>query len=110
MNYPNPKDNPARQALARAIDKAIADGAPVYVNQPAIEYQMDAQGGFYAADTYREIIEYAYPSSIHARQAVKNPAKVADEMLAGPAIRYADRWEYMRDKMLRAKEEKSTCG
>ena len=90
MNYPNPKDNPARQALARAIDKAIADGAPVYVNQP--------------------IIEYAYPSSIHARQAVKNPAKVADEMLAGPAIRYADRWEYMRDKMLRAKEEKSTCG
>ena len=35
MNYPNPKDNPARQALTRAVDKAIAEGAPIYVNQPA---------------------------------------------------------------------------
>jgi nicotinamidase-related amidase len=35
MNYPNQKDNPARQALTRAVDKAIAEGAPVYVNEPA---------------------------------------------------------------------------
>lgn len=35
MNYPNPKDNPARQALSLAINKAIAEGAPVYINQPA---------------------------------------------------------------------------
>lgn len=35
MNYPNQKDNPARQALTHAIDKAIAEGAPVYVNEPA---------------------------------------------------------------------------
>jgi hypothetical protein len=35
MNYPNQKDNPARQALTRAVDRAIAAGAPVYVNEPA---------------------------------------------------------------------------
>lgn len=35
MNYPNQKDNPARQALTRAVDRAIAAGAPVYVNDPA---------------------------------------------------------------------------
>ena len=103
MNYPDQSKNPARQALTRAVNKALADGAPVYVNQPAIEYQMDAQGGFYAADTYRKVIGYAYPSSIHARQAVKNPAKVADEMLAGLTIYHADRWEYMRGKMPEAR-------
>jgi hypothetical protein len=110
MNYPDQSKNPARQALTRAVNKALADGAPVYVNQPAIEYQMDAQGGFYVADTDRKIIEYAYPSSIHARQAVKNPAKVADEMLAGSLtpVHYANRWEYMRGQMLKAKE-KSPC-
>jgi uncharacterized protein YbcC (UPF0753/DUF2309 family) len=108
VNYPDQSKNPARQALTRTVNKAIADGAPVYINQPAIEYQMDAQGGFYAADTYRKTIEYAYPSSEHARLAVKNPARVADEMLAGPAIHYADRWEYMRGKMLKAKGE-SPC-
>jgi hypothetical protein len=35
VNYPNPKDNPARQALTRAVNKALTNGAPVYVNQPA---------------------------------------------------------------------------
>ena len=35
MKYPNPSDNPARQALTRAVNKAIAAGAPVYVNKPA---------------------------------------------------------------------------
>lgn len=29
------KRNPAREALQRAVNRAIADGAPVYVNQPA---------------------------------------------------------------------------
>ena len=108
MNYPDQSKNPARQIASRVINKAIANGAPVYVNQPAIEYQMDAQGGFYAADTYRKVIEYAYPSSIHARRAVKDPVGVADEMLYQPAIRYADRWEYMRGQMLKAKE-KNPC-
>lgn len=27
--------NPAREALSRAVNRAIAEGAPVYVNQPA---------------------------------------------------------------------------
>jgi hypothetical protein len=31
----NPKDNPARQALTRAVNRAIAEGSPVFVNQPA---------------------------------------------------------------------------
>lgn len=29
------KRNPAREALNRAVNRAIADGSPVYVNQPA---------------------------------------------------------------------------
>jgi hypothetical protein len=33
MNYPNQKDNPARQALTRAVDRAIANGSPVVVNE-----------------------------------------------------------------------------
>lgn len=28
--------NPARQALTRAVNRAIAQGAPVYINQPAL--------------------------------------------------------------------------
>ena len=35
MNYPNPNDNPARQALTRAVDRAIANGSPVVVNVAA---------------------------------------------------------------------------
>jgi hypothetical protein len=34
MNYPDHRQNPAWQALHRAVEKAKADGAPVYVNQP----------------------------------------------------------------------------
>ena len=49
MNYPDQSKNPARQALTRTVNKAIADGTPIYTDQPAIEYQMDTQGGFYAA-------------------------------------------------------------
>lgn len=29
--------NPAREALSRAVNRAIANGAPVYVNQPATD-------------------------------------------------------------------------
>ena len=32
MNYPNQNDDPARQALTRAVDLAIANGSPVVVN------------------------------------------------------------------------------
>lgn len=38
MNYPNQSDNPARQALTRAVDRAIANGSPVVVNVPAKVY------------------------------------------------------------------------
>lgn len=31
-----PAPNPARAALSRAVNRAIAQGAPVYVNQPAL--------------------------------------------------------------------------
>jgi hypothetical protein len=62
--------------------------------------KMDKDGGFYAADCDTQQIEYAYPSSIHAEQAKKNPINAAREMLSVPAIHYAGRWEYMRNKML----------
>lgn len=35
MNYPNQSENPARIALTRAVNQAMANGSPVYVNQPA---------------------------------------------------------------------------
>jgi hypothetical protein len=35
MNYTDQTKNPARQALNRAVNRAIADGSPVFVNQPA---------------------------------------------------------------------------
>ena len=33
--------NPARDALTRAVNKAIAGGAPVYVNDPAPGYTLE---------------------------------------------------------------------
>ena len=35
MNYPDQTQNPARMALTRAVNRAIAEGYPIYVNQPA---------------------------------------------------------------------------
>lgn len=37
------KRNPAREALNRAVNKAIADGAPVYVNQPATMEELESE-------------------------------------------------------------------
>ena len=36
MNYPNQSENPARIALTRAVNRAMANGSPVYVNQPKV--------------------------------------------------------------------------
>lgn len=47
-----------------------------------VEFKMDSHGGFYAADTETRLIKYAYPSSIHAVEAKKNPAKTAEAMIA----------------------------
>ena len=35
MNYPDQTQNPARMALTRAVNRAIAEGSSIYVNQPA---------------------------------------------------------------------------
>ena len=43
MNYSNQKDNPARQALTRAVDRAIANGSPVVVNVAAQTWRNKAQ-------------------------------------------------------------------
>lgn len=42
--------NPARQALTRAVNRAIAEGAPVYVNIPAAPSPFDVQ----AAEEFRD--------------------------------------------------------
>jgi hypothetical protein len=47
-----------------------------------IEFKMDSHGGFYAADTETRLIKYAYPSSMHANEAKKDPAKTAQAMIA----------------------------
>ena len=38
-------NNPARQALTRAVNRAIANGAPVYVNQPSDDILDEMQAG-----------------------------------------------------------------
>ena len=76
-----------------------------------IEYKMDANGGFYAADVDSKQIEYAYPTSDHATKAKKEPGLTAREMLYQwshitdgndqPKWKL-DRWDYMRSQMLKA--------
>lgn len=41
MNYPNPKNNPARQVLTRAVNRAVTEGYPVFVNQSVEEFEPD---------------------------------------------------------------------
>jgi hypothetical protein len=69
----------------------------------AIEYKMDASGGFYAADTETKVIEYAYPTSIHAEAARKHPEQVAAQMM-NTQLHYdaqwaTERWERMWPQM-----------
>ncbi len=72
-----------------------------------IEYKMDKHGGFFAADPELQLIEYAYPSSIHAKQAQKRPEAVAKAMLASslpnhPGVRghwLEDRWHRLYSEM-----------
>jgi hypothetical protein len=59
MNYPDQSDNPARQALTRAVDRAIANGSPVVVNVPIPEQsepqriaRWESKGGKYWVDLY----------------------------------------------------------
>jgi hypothetical protein len=44
MNYPDQTKNPARQALNRAVNCAIAEGSAVFVNQPALPYVCEIVG------------------------------------------------------------------
>ena len=44
-------------------------------------HHIDPAGGFTCGDTDTEHTAYAYPSSVHATAAKRNPAKVAAEML-----------------------------
>ena len=46
-----------------------------------IVYRMFEDGGFVAGDTATERTSYAYPTSTHAIDAKRNPAKVAAEMV-----------------------------
>ena len=73
-----------------------------------IEYAMDSHGGFFVARPETQDIEYAYPSSTHAKEAIKNPAKVAAEMIPADSNPYyhgapwfQDRWYHMRAEMLK---------
>ncbi|MBA3548827.1 MAG: hypothetical protein H0T76_20280 [Nannocystis sp.] len=43
-------DNPATRALTRAVNKARAEGAPVYVNQPVAAPPMTQQQMYLAAE------------------------------------------------------------
>ena len=76
-----------------------------------IETKMDKDGGFYACNVSNRTIEYAYPSSTNAKQANKNPTKVAEKMLESTShikpgatlpLWMVDRWYYMRAAMLAA--------
>lgn len=46
----------------------------------SIIYLFDTDGAFLAGDTETEATAYAYPTSIHATTAKRNPEKVANEM------------------------------
>lgn len=48
-----------------------------------IKFNFTNEGGFVAGDTDTGHTSYAYPASIHAKQAKREPAKVAAEMMAG---------------------------
>jgi len=101
---------------AKAMQTATIDRARelcARLNDPTestiIETKMDKNGGFYAANLTNKTIEYAYPSSIHATQAKKSPAKVAEAMLFSQShitsqtqqsLWMIERWEYMRAAMV----------
>ena len=56
----------------------------------AIVFKLEADGGFVAGDEKTGMTAYAYPTSPHATEAKRAPAKVAAEML------HAE-WAHMRD-------------
>ena len=96
--------------LARA--KALVDALADPTQSTIIETKMDKNGGFYAANLSNRTIEYAYPTSIHATEARKSPAKVAEAMLFSQShitapdtertLWMVERWDYMRTAMLKA--------
>ncbi len=100
----------------RAFDAIVTIDRMVSENDPRldaalspVEYVMDANGGFYAADVDSKVIEYAYPTSNHATEAKRNPELVALAMLFPQCHITADteqpqwmvdRWNHMRTAML----------
>lgn len=47
-----------------------------------MRYGFDKSGGFAVVDDEKRVSAYAYPSSVHAKAAKRNPEAVASEMLA----------------------------
>jgi hypothetical protein len=48
---------------------------------PTITYKFDEQGGFVAADLNAKLAAYAYPTSIFASRARRDPDGVARDMI-----------------------------
>jgi 7,8-dihydro-6-hydroxymethylpterin-pyrophosphokinase len=42
MHYDSPDRNPARAALSRAVNRAIAEGSPIYTNHPVPQQEQAA--------------------------------------------------------------------
>jgi hypothetical protein len=76
MNYPNQNDNPARQALTRAVDRAIVNGSPVVVNVAARKSAI-----VQATDTLASAIAYVSvsPMDCDAREDALHILNVAIE-------------------------------
>ena len=51
-----------------------------------IEYKLDEDGGFTCGNTETGLTSYAFPTSVHATAARKNPAYVARAMLRGEEL------------------------
>ena len=66
-----------------------------------IIHHLDQQGGFTCGDTETMHTAYAYPSSIHATDAKRDPDKVAAEMLR--QMNYLNS-RLSRDTVVRANE------
>lgn len=73
MNYPDHRQNPAWQALHRAVEKAKADGAPVYVNQPAPEQQEPKRIARWESRGCRYWVDLYFNPSFHFNDGTSAP-------------------------------------
>lgn len=55
-----------------------------------IIYKLEEDGGFRCGDTESNLTSYAYPSSLDAKQAKKNPVKVSARMIANEGVMRGD--------------------